>query len=103
MDLARGMFVGDYELLERAGAGGFSIVWKAKRPDDPALYAIKIPLVESFVEHLRREADLAGRLRHPRVVEILRVELAHDPPHLVMPWIDGRTLALPESAPPPRG
>ncbi len=101
MDLERGMFVSDYELLEKAGAGGFSVVWKAKRPEDSALYAIKVPLVETFVEHLRREADLAGRFRHPRVVEILKVELAADPPHIVMPWVEGKPLELPTSAPPP--
>src|SRR5438128_2108945 len=103
MDLAPGIFLGDYELLEKAGAGGFSVVWKARRPEDGALRAVKVPLVEGFVEHLRREANLARRFEHPQVVPILEVHLDADPPHLVMPWVEGRPLALPESAPSPPG
>ncbi|MGE0706644.1 MAG: serine/threonine-protein kinase [Planctomycetota bacterium] len=114
IELVPEMFLGDYQLIEQAGAGGFSVVWKARRapqdeedvpagegqPAKPALFALKVPQVESFIEHLRAEADLSAALRDPQVVPVLAAHLDHDPPFLVMPWVEGRDLAPPEQVEP---
>jgi len=101
MDLVRGMFVGEHELLEEAGAGGFSVVWKARHGETGKLVAIKFPRVETLIEHLRREAGVSQRLNDPQVVPILETHLDQDPPHLVMPWIEGRRIEIPKAAPAP--
>lgn len=115
IDLLPEMIVGDYRLLEEAGAGGFSVVWRAEalrtagetawsaggatpRPQ----VALKFPRVERFVEHLRQEASLAGAALDPQVVPILSAHLEHDPPFLVMPWIEGRPLKPPSALKPSR-
>jgi serine/threonine protein kinase len=95
------MFLGDLELLAPAGAGGFSLVWKARRQGTGALLAVKVPRVEALLDHLRQEADLGQRLADPEIVPVLEVHLDADPPHLVMPWIEGQPIALPERAPAP--
>jgi serine/threonine protein kinase len=101
VDLRPGMFVGEFELLERAGAGGFSEVWKVRKPPEPALYAIKLPRVDALVDHLRRDAALASRFSDPQVVAPLEVRLDAEPPHVVLPWIEGRPFPLPETPPRP--
>ncbi len=101
MDLVPGQFVGDHELLSEAGAGGFSVVWKARNPETGALVAIKFPRVEALVDHLRREVGVAQHVTDPRIVPILETHLDADPPHLVMPWIEGHRIATPTVTPPP--
>ncbi len=97
-----GRILGDYELLEGAGAGGFSVVWKAKHVETGALVALKIPRVPAFTEHLRQEAGLLLEAADEQVVPLLAVDLDHDPPYLVMPWLDGCNLPLPEDVPEPK-
>jgi serine/threonine protein kinase len=102
VDLVRGMFVGEHELLEQAGAGGFSVVWKARHPESGKLVAIKFPKVETLIEHLRREAGVLAWLKHPQLVPVLETRFEAEPPHLVMPWIEGQRLEIPKTAPEPR-
>ena len=87
-DLVPGMFVGDHELIELAGAGGFSVVWKARRQGSGELHAIKLPRVESFLDHLRREAELSTLISDTQVVPILETRLDDETPHLVLPWVE---------------
>lgn len=101
MDLVAGQFLGDLELLERAGAGGFSVVWKARRQGSGELFAVKVPQVDALVDHLRRDASFARRVDDPQVATPLEVHLDADPPHLVCRWVEGRPLPLPASAPAP--
>lgn len=100
--LCAGRFCGAFELLEEAGAGGFSVVWKARRTPDGALFALKFPRVESLLGHLRREARLAQQIDDPRIVTVLETHLDHDPPFLVTPWIAGYDLPVPERCPLPQ-
>jgi serine/threonine protein kinase len=93
--------VGDYRLLEQVGAGGFSIVWKARHDETGQIVAVKLPRVPEFVAHLTREALVSARVHDPQVVGLLEVHLDHDPPFLVTPFIEGRDLPLPETVPPP--
>jgi serine/threonine protein kinase len=97
-----GQLVGDYALIEQIGAGGFSIVWRAKRCTSGETVAIKLPRVPEFVAHLTREALMNARFQDPAVVPVLDIRLDHRPPFLVMPFIEGADLELPEKAPEPR-
>jgi len=99
--LAPGQRIGEYELLEVAGAGGFSVVWRARALGSREIVALKLPRVPEFVSHLRREALIASRFQDPQVVAVREVHLDHDPPFLVMPFISGANLPQPEEAPSP--
>lgn len=101
MDLLPGMFVGDYLLVEPAGAGGFSVVWKARRPETGEPFALKFPRIPEYVDHLRGEASAAARIDDPQVVEPVEVLLDRDPPHLVLPWVEGKSFEPPEGRPEP--
>lgn len=101
MDLVAGQLIGDHELLSEAGAGGFCVVWKARHITTRALVAIKFPRVESLLDHLRQEAGVSQLVQDPRIVPIIETHLDQDPPHLVMPWIEGRRIETPPTAPRP--
>lgn len=88
-----------YRLEEFVGAGGFSLVFRAKRASDGAEFALKLPRVAGFVDHLRHEALVSARFQDPNVVPIVEVRLDHEPPFLVMPFIRGENLALPGQPP----
>lgn len=92
---------GRYRLVEQIGAGGFSVVWKAQDCTTGETVALKLPRVPSFISHLRREALIASRFQDAQVVGIREIYLDHDPPFLVMPYIPGTNLELPDRAPAP--
>lgn len=101
IELVPELYVGNYRLVEEAGAGGFSVVWRAVHAESGEVVALKFPRVERFVEHLRQEANLARRIDDPQVVSVTSAHLEHDPPFLVMPWIEGRNLDPPAEVIPP--
>lgn len=97
-----GRDLGGYRILELIGAGGFSMVFAARRTGSEELVAVKLPRAAGFVDHLKREALISARFRDPDVPGILEVRLDHDPPFLVMPFVAGTNLPLPAAPPPPR-
>ncbi|KAF0240835.1 MAG: serine/threonine protein kinase [Planctomycetota bacterium] len=96
-----GHILGGYELLDQIGAGGFSIVMRARHVASGDIVALKLPRVPAFIAHLKREALMAARIQDPQVVAIREVCLDQDPPFLAMPYIAGANLDLPAEAPPP--
>jgi len=88
---------GDYELLEVIGRGGMGIVHKARQISLNRIVALKTILTGRFasrddVERFRREAQAAGRLRHPGIVTVHEVG-EHDSHHFfTMPYVAGTTL-----------
>ncbi len=98
-----GRELGGYRILELIGAGGFSMVFVARKLATDEMVALKLPRSEEFVSHLKREALISARFQDPDVPGILEVRLDHDPPFLVMPFIPGANLPLPAEAPPPSG
>ncbi|MBI2921398.1 MAG: serine/threonine protein kinase [Planctomycetes bacterium] len=96
-----GREIGGFRVDELVGAGGFSLVFRAKNLASGETVALKLPRAEGLIEHLRREAVVAGRFVDPQVVAIREAHLDHEPPFLVMPFVEGRDLALPPEAPPP--
>ncbi|MFI5308046.1 MAG: serine/threonine-protein kinase [Polyangiales bacterium] len=90
---------GRYRIGRRVGLGGTGVVFEAKCLTDGSSVAIKT-LRPCFVSHpdlgrrLRREAEVARRVRHPGVVPVLDEGTLHDgTPYVVMPLLGGESLA----------
>lgn len=96
--LTPGTLLGErYEIIEKIGAGGMSIVYKAKDNRLQRFVAIKelreeFVQDEEFVNKFRKEALSAARLSHPNIVGIYDVVNDHDMHYIVMEYVEGQTL-----------
>jgi len=86
-----------YEILEKLGQGGTSIVYKAKDVLLNRMVTIKIlqdqfANDEEFVRRFRHEAQAVAALSHPNIVSIYDVVFKEDMHYLVMEYINGRSL-----------
>ena len=93
---------GKYRIEARVGQGGMGAVYRGTHLHTTRTVAIKVirPHLtnrEEFVERFRREAEAAGRLRHPNVVDVTDFGFATAPggrvAYLVMEFLDGCTLS----------
>jgi len=94
--------VNQWELVERAGEGSLTQVYRA-RPvvgagDRPAAYALKVLRPQwhddaRAIGLLRREAFVGRTVTHPHLVAILGARVQRPPYFVVMPWLTGQTLA----------
>ena len=86
-----------YEILERVGAGGMAVVYKARCHRLNRLVAVKI-LRDDLVQdaELRRrfhdESQAVAMLSHPNIVAVYDVSRSSDFEYIVMELIDGITL-----------
>tara|TARA_B100000029_G_scaffold38698_1_gene36311 strand:- start:43 stop:381 length:339 start_codon:yes stop_codon:yes gene_type:complete len=81
---AAGPLDGKYEIGKRLGAGGMGEVYKATHVGTKRPVAVKVihphfSQSPEFVERFRREAEAAGRLRHPNVVDVTDFGFADTP------------------------
>lgn len=94
---------GRYKIVRRIGLGGTGVVFEAQSLTDPGVdggvVAIKT-LRPCFVTHpdlgnrLRREAEIARRVRHPGIVPVLDEGTLRDAsPYIVMPLLTGESLS----------
>lgn len=96
--LTEGMFIADrYEILGKIGAGGMSDVYKAKDHVLGRFVAIKVLKQEfsedvNFVTKFRTEAQSAGGLEHPNIVNIYDVGSEDGMHYIVMEYVEGITL-----------
>ncbi|NLM49248.1 MAG: Stk1 family PASTA domain-containing Ser/Thr kinase [Epulopiscium sp.] len=86
-----------YEIIEKIGAGGMSIVYKAKCNKLQRYVAIKVLREEfvsdeEFVTRFRVEAQSAASLSHPNIVNIYDVGNEDNLYYIVMEYIQGKTL-----------
>lgn len=91
------IFGGRYEVLERIGAGGMAIVYKAKDVLLNRVVTIKVlreqfVTDEDFIRRFRREAQSAASLSHPNIVSIYDVGKEGDTEYIVMEYVEGRNL-----------
>lgn len=102
VDLGTSQRLGGWVLTEQIGEGSLAQVFRARAasapPDRPAGYAIKVlqrrwyddPLV---VELFRCEAQLGASVANPHLVSVLDANIQAAPYYLVMPYLEGATLA----------
>jgi len=71
-----GTFLGDFELIEELGVGGFAVVYKARQQRLEREVAVKVLLpssadkVSNLPQRFTREIDLVKRLEHPNIVRL---------------------------------
>jgi serine/threonine-protein kinase len=93
--------VGSWELGRLIGEGALASVYEARpsgAADAPAAYALKM-LRDSWADHpqavemLRREAFLGSKVSHAHLVPVLAANFREPPYFVVMPRLEGQTLA----------
>jgi serine/threonine protein kinase len=101
MPISTGTALGRYRLLEKAGVGGMSEVWKAEDETLKRTVAVKVILGpvaadSSFRERFLREARLVAGLEHPHVLPVFDYGSATidgaELSYLVMPLVAGGSL-----------
>ena len=98
MTLQPGTSLGNYEIIEKIGAGGMGAVYKAYQPGLGRFVAIKVLPPQTagdpaFGERFAQEARAVGKLRHPNIVTAFDFTQQGDIAYLVSDYIDGGTLA----------
>jgi len=94
----KGLVVGNYVILDKVGAGGMGMVFKARHRKLKRVVALKA-LPPSFtrdraaVLRFQREAQAAAHLSHPNVVTALDADEFKGLHFLVMEFVEGRDLA----------
>lgn len=89
--------MGKYEVLEIVGRGGMGVVYKAVDPEIGRLVGIKMmtsAVIDDpvLVKRFYREAQSAGKLRHPNIVTIYDLGVQEGTPYFVMEFLEGESL-----------
>jgi serine/threonine protein kinase/WD40 repeat protein len=94
----RGLVIGNYLVLDKLGAGGMGMVFKARHRRLKRIVALKLlpPSMardESSVLRFQREAKAAAKLSHRNVVAVLDADEYRGLHFLVMEYVEGRDLS----------
>jgi eukaryotic-like serine/threonine-protein kinase len=98
MSVSPGTRLGPYEVIARIGAGGMGEVYKARDARLDRTVAIKVLPTEiagdpDLRSRFEREARAVAALEHPHICGIYDTGSVDGTPYLVMPLLDGQTLA----------
>ncbi len=87
-----------YRLLERLGAGGFGVVWRAR--DELLHREVAVKRIwlgpDGDGERAAREAQASARLSHPAIVALYEACPLGEAFYLISELVDGETLAPPD-------
>ena len=105
-DVKPGDSLGRYELLAKVAQGGMAAVWAARLTGTRGfqrLVAIKTILPDlvhdpAFEQMFLDEAQLAARVQHPYVAQILDLGEQEGVLYLVMEWVEGESLSVLQKA-----
>jgi serine/threonine protein kinase len=94
---ARGLLIGNYFILDKLGAGGMGVVFKARHRRLGRIVALKIlpPTLardKDLLSRFRREVDVAARLSHPNIVSVLDANEDRGVQFMTMEYIEGHDL-----------
>ena len=94
---ARGLVIGNYFILDKLGAGGMGVVFKARHRRLGRVVALKIlpPSLArdtDLLSRFRREVDVAARLSHPNIVSVLDADEDRGVQFMTMEYIEGNDL-----------
>ncbi|HET9326108.1 MAG TPA: protein kinase [Candidatus Eisenbacteria bacterium] len=89
--------LGPYTITEEIGAGGMATVYRAYQPSMDRHVAIKVIRTSilqdpTLRERFQREARLIARLEHPHLLPVYDFDGDHEPPYIVMRYLEGGTL-----------
>jgi serine/threonine protein kinase/DNA-binding response OmpR family regulator len=92
------LVVGNYEILNRLGAGGMGTVFKARHRKMKRVVALKVLAAAlskdaAFVQRFQREIESIARLGHPNVVMAYDADEAEIGHFLVMEFVNGPDLS----------
>ncbi|HEX3872335.1 MAG TPA: protein kinase [Pirellulales bacterium] len=95
---AKALFLGNYTVLDKLGAGGMGQVFKARHRRMDRIVAVKMlpPSVSkdpSTIARFEREARAAARLVHPNIVTAYDADEANGAHFLVMEYVEGIDLS----------
>src|SRR5512135_387435 len=86
-----------YRILEKIGAGGMGVVYRAEDTHLDRNVAIKVLPAEAVADPERerrfvQEAKSASALNHPNIIHIYDIDRADGADFIVMEYVQGRTL-----------
>jgi CheY-like chemotaxis protein len=89
--------IGNYEVLDRLGAGGMGTVFKARHRRMKRVVALKVLSrtacqSDTFLPRFQREVEVISRLSHPNIVMAFDADEADAGHFLVMEFVNGRDL-----------
>jgi tRNA A-37 threonylcarbamoyl transferase component Bud32 len=92
-----GTKLGPYEITEEIGKGGMATVFRAYQPSMDRHVAVKVIRASMLGDKLgrdrfQREARVVAKLEHPHLLPIYDFDGEHDPPFIVMRFLEGGTL-----------
>ena len=90
-----GQQIGPYRIVERIGAGGMGVVYRAERADVGARVALKVlrdPLSPEAGRRFLEERRVLARLRHPAIATLFDAGTNAGSPWFAMEHVEGRPL-----------
>ncbi|MCU0499046.1 MAG: protein kinase [Anaerolineae bacterium] len=92
-----GTRLGVYQLQEEIGRGGMAAVYRAYQPSVGRFVAIKVIQKDLAddpvgVQRFQQEARLIARLEHPHILPVYDFDGAHQPPYIVMRYLESGSL-----------
>jgi serine/threonine protein kinase len=91
-------YIGEYEILNEIARGGMGIVFKARQQQLDRIVALKMILAGKLadagdVQRFHREAQAAGRLKHPNIVPVHEIGEHEGRHYFTMDFVDGCSLS----------